>query len=153
MRGRSHVFVGKDRPGFLRRNGVATRLPGKTLMGELVVDDTQLSGPDLYLNFWAPRPEPAAELTGADGTHPDDALVLDVVRQIAGKGQANVRAVRARTGISKEKTDHALVRLVLDGRLVESGGARNARLFTVPQDQSSQSADEPLVTVPRDRAP
>lgn len=46
QRGRSQVFITKDRPGFLRRHGRPDpRVPGKTYMGELVVDDTRRSVP------------------------------------------------------------------------------------------------------------
>ena len=45
MRGVSHVFVTKDRPGYLRTKGRATKVPGKTYMGTLVVDDEPVFSP------------------------------------------------------------------------------------------------------------
>jgi RecA-family ATPase len=41
-RGCSHLFVTKDRPGHLRRHGRPSRLPGKTFIGTLVVDDPRM---------------------------------------------------------------------------------------------------------------
>jgi hypothetical protein len=56
MRGASHVFVTKDRPGFLRREGRPGKLPGKTFMGTLAVDDTRNFHDYLVLSFHAPKP-------------------------------------------------------------------------------------------------
>ena len=42
MRGASNVYVTKDRPGYLRENGLPTETPGKTRMGVLVVDDISI---------------------------------------------------------------------------------------------------------------
>jgi hypothetical protein len=50
-RGVSHAFITKDRPGYLRRHGRRDRkVPGKTYMGTLIVDDTD-TDPDM----WRPR--------------------------------------------------------------------------------------------------
>jgi hypothetical protein len=56
LRGVSHVFVTKDRPGQLRAHGKPTKLPGKTYFGTLVVDGDPTSGPD-FLCFYAPKDE------------------------------------------------------------------------------------------------
>jgi hypothetical protein len=70
MRGRSHLFVTKDRPGHLRRHGRPTKTPGKTLLGELVVDDEQRFTPDLELTLYPTtvdnEPETAAVSPLAD---------------------------------------------------------------------------------------
>jgi hypothetical protein len=133
-RGRSHVFITKDRPGHLRRHGRATKTPGKTFMGELIVDDRQLYTPDLELLITAP----AEDQPIAVGDLSDDDRVLAVVVDVIGKtGEANVRTVRAAAGIAKDRTDNAIERLKVAGRLIESAGARRARLFTVAQDLSS----------------
>lgn len=61
MRGRSHVFVTKDRPGHLRRHGRPDRaVTGKTYLGELIVDDTQRWSADLTLRFHAPNDDAIA---------------------------------------------------------------------------------------------
>lgn len=141
-RGRSHVFITKDRPGYLRRHGNPTRTPGKTFMGELVVDDSQTSGPDLYVNFWAPKPAlSAAEMAAAREAagNPDDAVILKTVRTITAKKlPANLRTIRGLAGFGKDKVDDALGRLLVAGVLVEHSGPRNARVFTVAEDHSSR---------------
>lgn len=61
QRGRSHIYVTKDRPGHLRRHGRATKTPGKTYVGELVIDDTRQRVDYLDLAFLAPDPEHRGE--------------------------------------------------------------------------------------------
>lgn len=137
QRGRSHVYVTKDRPGHLRREGrPVPKVPGKTFMGELVVDDTRMFKPYLELTFWAPKDHEDAEDGGAPMSEEaarieaDDARILDVVRRLIDNNKpANVRNVRATSGISNPRTDDALARLVLAGLLVETIGPKNARLF------------------------
>lgn len=138
-RGRSHVFVTKDRPGHLRQHGRADKTAGKTFMGELVVDDTQVYTPDLELKFWAPTDRAQTALPPRED---DEETVLAAVRDIVAKGaEANVRMIRGAIGARKDRVDNALTRLVLDGRLQERSGARNARVFTVAEDQSSGGAE------------
>jgi hypothetical protein len=74
MRGVSHVFITKDRPGHLRAHGRPTKTPGKTYFGTLIVDDSQALSPDFSLRLFAPKAgedvpdnDPAAEL--ADTVH------------------------------------------------------------------------------------
>jgi hypothetical protein len=54
MRGRSNVFVTKDRPGQLRSRGKPADIPGKTFMGTLIVDDAT-AGPDFIVKLLAPK--------------------------------------------------------------------------------------------------
>lgn len=139
-RGRSHVYVTKDRPGHLRRHGRADkRTPGKTFMGELVVDDSQTYSPELELKFWAPKPPPTAgELAEMAEQQEDqdetlDSQILAVVGDIIERGQvANVRTVEAVAECRKQLVGDALARLVYNGRLKEESGPRNARIFTIP---------------------
>lgn len=143
QRGRSHVFITKDRPGYLRRQGKpAGKMPGKTFMGELVVDDIDSwrRAEGLELKFWAPREPGADETAEADG--PDDTeTVLQAVEALTEKGlEANLRNVRrASKGLGKDRVDEALTDLVIDGRLVEKTGSRNARVFTVAERSSSST--------------
>jgi hypothetical protein len=138
LRGRSHVHVVKDRPGHLRRHGRPGRIPGKTYLGELVVDDTRTRRSYLDLQFYAPNepdPEPGVEQQSQEDG--DDAAVLAVVQRLATDGkEANTRNVRAAaTGMGKDRVGDALARLVLAERLDEHLGPRNAHVFAVAQDQ------------------
>ena len=54
LRGVSHVFITKDRPGHLRACGRPTSVPGKTYMGTLVGDASDPLEP-FSLMFHAPR--------------------------------------------------------------------------------------------------
>lgn len=66
MRGRSSLFVSKDRPGRLRIHGKPAKTPGVTFVGTLVVDDSQSSGPDLIAAIYAPKPQDAIPVASAD---------------------------------------------------------------------------------------
>jgi hypothetical protein len=142
MKGRSHVYVTKDRPGHLRSNGKADKkMPGKTYMGSLMVDDEQVYSPDLVFKFWAPNDEPLEGEMPPAAQDVDDHVVA-TVKSIVDKGQdANTRAVRAMAGCRAAEVDAALERLVITGRLQRSVGKRGARLFTVSGDQLSESAE------------
>jgi hypothetical protein len=126
-RGRSRVFVTKDRPGHLRQHGAPTKVPGKTYMGELVVDDTRLRKPGLELAFIGPTGDTAPALS--DPTDDVDEHVMRTVVELAASGsEVNVGKVRATSKYGTDKTADALTRLVIGGRLVEQRGPRNARL-------------------------
>lgn len=134
-RGCSHVFVTKDRPGFLRRNGRPGKLPGKTYMGSLIVDDTRTMVSYLDLTFVEPPDEDKADGPKRTRDEQDDDAVLQVVATIADNGrQPSLRTVRAKAaGMSNSRIDNALTRLALDRRLIERQGPRSSRLFTVPE--------------------
>lgn len=123
QRGASHVFVTKDRPGFLRRHGRQTKVPGKTYMGTLVVDDRRLRDPWLELSFIAPAEKPAAATpdgVGADPNQEVDDRVFAVVGELVADGhKPTVRKIRAAAGMANTKVADALTRLVLAGRLTE----------------------------------
>lgn len=133
QRGCSHVFVTKDRPGALRRHGRNGKTPGKTFMGELIVDDTN----DWFeLAFLAPAARPDGVEQPDTAANPDDEAVRAVVADIvATGGTANMRAVRARSGISKDRTADALMRLVFAKQLTETTGPRGARVYDLADDQ------------------
>ena len=50
MRGVSHMYITKDRPGELRAHGRATNTPGKTYFGTFVIDD-MIAGPDFMMRL------------------------------------------------------------------------------------------------------
>lgn len=143
MRGISHVYITKDRPGFLRRNGRPTKTPGKTFMGELVVDDTRTFVDYLELKLWAPREEDATDEPKRGTQECDDEMVMGAVKSVIASGHpATITRIRARSVLRGVATDSALERLVMDGRLKEEKGPRNSRVFTVSQDQSSETAED-----------
>lgn len=153
-RGCSRVFITKDRPGYLRRHGKPDRkMPGKTFMGSLIVDDTRtwvLEGVDLA--FLEPQPDAEVESAGPLQTRDaqDDERVLSVVAELAELDiQATGRSVRVRSGISKERTADALTRLVLDQKLCEVSGPRGARIYSGPKAPSSGPSGPDL----KDRGP
>ncbi len=147
LRGCSHVFVTKDRPGHLRRAGRPSKLPGKTFMGSLIVDDTRTHVGYLDLAFIEPAEQTKSETTGTRDDH-DDANMLAAVADLEARGlAASLRTIRAKaTGVGKDRVDNALTRLVLDGKLIERQGPRSARLFAtvaVTVAEPSPSGDAP----------
>ncbi|HXU97863.1 MAG TPA: hypothetical protein VFP03_07155 [Jiangellaceae bacterium] len=119
--GASHMFVTNDRPGYLRQHGRPGKIPGKTYIGTLKVDDTRKRHDYLELEFHWPKGEATT-----DGVEPvsqrdaDDATVLAAVDRLVavGKGPSR-RKIEATAGISKPRVGDSLVRLELRG---EHGG-------------------------------
>jgi hypothetical protein len=137
--GASHVFVMKDRPGHLRRHGRPTKLPGKTYVGTLIVDATYAEIDQLDLVFTEPPDDTTSRptITQVDA---DDLQVLEAVGKVTAGGHlASLRAIRATvSGFRGTRVDDAVTRLVLAGTLNEHPGKRNARIFTVSQDQTEE---------------
>lgn len=144
QKGRSHVFVTKDRPGVLRRHGRADRrIPGKTFMGEMVVDDTRLEYAWLSLRLWAPaqeRPvgeaEVPVELVPEPTPEIDEAVFAAALRVIERGEEPSTRMIKAEAHMGFTKAADALARLKMAGRLIETAGPRNARLYSLPTASS-----------------
>ncbi len=133
LRGVSHVFVTKDRPGQLRAHGRPTKMPGKTIIGTFVVDDSESYSPDFSMRFFALRDDDTgaanpkatfscAEL--ADIVHevltglPDQ--TVDSQRKLF--AEMRVAGHTFREGAMRNAVDDLLVA----GRVVEFPGKRGA---------------------------
>jgi len=137
-RGASHVFITKDRPGHLRRHGTQSKLPGKTFVGTLVVDDERSWKSYLDLAFIEPPETPPADTTTQDER--DDEHALEIVHDLADKGLApTLRKVRAESKLRNTATADALERLVIAGKLSEATGSRGSRVFRVQSVTGSGS--------------
>lgn len=129
MRGVSHVFVTKDRPGQLRNHGKPTKTPGKTYMGTLVVDDSQSHGPDFSVRFYAPKAdEQVPESCPGDA---DRETVFAAIAETPEHAVASKRALRAQlrlagAGLRNTRIDECVDELVACGRLREVPGKRGA---------------------------
>jgi hypothetical protein len=135
-RGRSHVYVLKDRPGHLRRSGVSTRVVGRTFMGELVVDAT--SPARTFLEFYQPAAQDPVPLVGGS----EDEQVLRTVEQIIEAGGiASMRVLHGASPLSRHKTEDAVERLLLSGQLMESTGPNRTRFFGLPVQSTTQEVD------------
>lgn len=145
MRGRSHVYVTKDRPGHLRRHGRPDeRTPGKTFVGELVVDDTHTFNPWLELNLYAPADKPKEPVDGDGGSE----LADDVFRAIAAlpdqivSSERHLFAVLRKANIkARDKNVRDAVDDLIAAKRVELAyGPRNAKgyraVLTAAHDQS-----------------
>lgn len=142
LRGVSYVFVTKDRPGHLRANGRATKSPGKTFMGTLVVDDSQAFGPDFTMRFFAPRDDDVPE------SDPNAELADAVFRVVAAAPDHAVGSMRLlfaelrNVDIQFRDDDvrDVVDDLVVSGRLVEISGKRGAKGFrAVVEDADGDS--------------
>ncbi|MFI6307456.1 hypothetical protein ACIBCH_36695 [Amycolatopsis thailandensis] len=146
MKGRSHVFVTKDRPGHLRKHGRPTKIPGKTLIAELVVDDATYDD-GLDLEVFAVGPDVTAPLkVSPDGKAVDELLcrrILDVITDKGGSlpSQRQVAAALREVGHGAQaiRVNAALDNLVLAGRLEEiSHGASKEYRLTPGGDSQDQ---------------
>jgi len=145
-RGRSHVYVTKDRPGQLRQHGRPDdRTSGKTYMGELVVDDSQTTSPELELLFWPPKKVEVVRAPEASPQQTLEHLVLKAIEEITAKGKvANKAAIRAKVPFRATDVDRVLTLLVLDDRLIEAPGRGVERRYTIPVP----SGDQLSISVP-----
>ena len=130
MRGVSHVFVTKDRPGHLRANGRATKTPGKTYVGTLVVDD-MVYGPNFAMLFWAPKDdEDSPAPTVVSGAELAD-MVYDVIVALPEGTVASARMLYAEMRKAGQSYRDGSIRQVVDdlivaGRLIEVPGKHRA---------------------------
>jgi hypothetical protein len=132
-RGRSSVYVAKDRPGYLRNAGKDSK-GGKsamTLMGTFFVDTTE--GNSLLglpvTGFLKPATHDDLRSFGGDE---DEDELLEVVRGIVQRGvRATAREIRTCSPWGSKKTDQVRKRLVMLGRLIEKQDG-TALVFTLP---------------------
>ncbi|KWX66654.1 hypothetical protein ASJ79_24680 [Mycobacterium sp. NAZ190054] len=148
LRGRSSVFVTKDRPGYLRSHGRPTRVPGKTFMGTLIVDDSETIGPDFTLRFTAPKDDKDAKPDADDGTGVPDRLadtVHGIIAELPGRTVGSTRELYAQLRAAGQSFTNANVRdavddLIVAGRLIEVPGKNRAKGY---QAADSSASDEP----------
>ena len=143
MRGVSYVFVTKDRPGQLRAHGRPTKLPGKTFIGVLVVDDSQSYGPDFSMRFFAPKdddqaPEsdPGAQL--ADTVH--DVIAALPEHTVTSSRMLFAEMRKAGHQVRDVRVRDAVDDLLVAGRLVEMSGKRGSKGYQAVLTASQESS-------------
>jgi hypothetical protein len=149
MRGVSHVFVTKDRPGYLRNHGKPTKTPGKSYMGTLVVDD-MVSGPDFDLRFFAPKADDdAADDPAGKATvtlRELGELVYQVVSALPDHRAGSQRTLFAAMRQAGHPFREAAIRmavddLVLAGKLTETPGKRGATAYEAVSSAAQKDSD------------
>ncbi|MFW0787624.1 hypothetical protein AAFP35_24275 [Gordonia sp. CPCC 206044] len=124
MRGRSLVFVTKDRPGHLRKHGKPSKTPGRTWMGTFVVDATD---DGFSVGFYAPKADEAIPATARE-----DVLGEQIYEAIAGlpggvatsKAEAYAAFKAADGKARKQDVLDAIEVLAIQGRLEKVLGER-----------------------------
>ncbi|MFG3709491.1 DnaB-like helicase N-terminal domain-containing protein [Micromonospora sp. NPDC047730] len=140
-RGRSHIYVTKDRPGHLRRHGRGTKTSGKTFMGEMIVDDTRTHVSYLDLAILPPAEPKPSEADDDKTTELADA-VHDVIAALPGKAVGSERALFAEMRKAGWKVDDYRIRdavddLIAHGRAEEYDGPRRAKGYRLTAVESS----------------
>jgi hypothetical protein len=144
QRGRSHVFITKDRPGFLRRHGrPVLKVPGKTFIGELVVDDTRQFVPCLEVVFHSPTGDTVVSKSDTTGNSTLAAEVFAVVDALPGKAVTSERELFAQCRKAEIKARESLIRdavddLIVESRLIAVTGKRNAKGYQIPARTAAQ---------------
>ncbi|OBG76249.1 MULTISPECIES: hypothetical protein [unclassified Mycobacterium] len=133
LRGRSHVFITKDRPGSLRALGRPTKTPGTTFVGSLVVDDSQTFGPDFVMRFYAPRDDESQPVEDDPGGELANA-VHDVICALPDHEVGSMRLLLAELRKAGHGFRHAAVReavddLIVAGLVTEIQGPRNGKRY------------------------
>lgn len=126
-RGRSSIYISKDRPGELRRKGKPTTIGRKFHIGEMVVD----SEAGFSFMLWAPKAD-EIPVPGAMSDDPDDPIVLAAIAELNRRGiTATKNMVRGEAKLKATRVDEALIRLELAGLVTKANGARNSQVFTI----------------------
>jgi hypothetical protein len=134
MRGVSYVFVTKDRPGYLRAQGRPTKTPGKTFMGVLVVDDSEVFHP-FEMPFYAPRDDDSAtalmDAAVANAVSGLRETVWEVIAAQPDRTVVSLRRLFAEMRNAGHQAREAMIRdtvddLLVAGRLTEVAGRRGA---------------------------
>lgn len=156
QRGRSHVYVTKDRPGHLRKHGQTTKTPGRTHMGQMVVDDTRTWVNYLDLAFLAPSETEAEDAGGGELVE----TVASVLAEQPGREVASERALLAALRAAGHQSRNTAVRDAIDdliaaGRAVETYGKRGAKGYrlTASQDQEQEPSATASRTASRTASP
>jgi hypothetical protein len=145
LRGASHVFVTKDRPGHLRAHGHPTKLAGKTFLGTLVVDDSKTPYEPLSAMLYAPKRADAGPAVTVTTEHLAD-LMWDVVAALPDRSVESARKLHAEMRVAghkfrKSAFEAAADVLVVTGRFSETPGERGAigyhAVSTASQDENS----------------
>lgn len=146
-RGVSRVYVTKDRPGHIRRHGQKTKVPGKTYLGTLVVDDTRRWRDELDVQWHAPADvAPEAEGPKSDPYAEAKTKVLEV---LADQPEQAVESMRKLEALVRE-AGYKLARgalaepvdgLVVTGKLEEVPGRRGATGYRIAAGQESVSTE------------
>lgn len=132
QRGVSRVYVTKDRPGYLRRHGQPDRkVPGKTYMGDLVVDDTRDRVSYLDLHVFPPIDSPDAEMKA------NTSLCDLILTTIASTPTQSVESVaeliahlqKANKGAKRSSVLEAIEILKIDGKIKEVLGHRGRKEY------------------------
>lgn len=147
-RGRSHVYVTKDRPGHLRKHGRPTKTPGKTYVGELIVDDTRTHVTYLDLTILAPAEEKTSTPDDGQGDQLADA-VHQVVTALPDGAVGSERALFAEMRKAGWQVRESAIRaavddLIVSHRLAETTGKRGAKGYRVLTAAQDPKPEDPL---------
>ena len=129
LRGASHVFVTKDRPGHLRAHGRPTKTPGKTFAGTLVIDDSDRFKP-FEMPFYAPKD--ANDNSAALPTSQLADTVWSLIAALPERTVGSMRLLLAELRTAGHQVTDAKVRdsvadLMVAKRLAEVFGKRGAK--------------------------
>ncbi|WP_293049261.1 toprim domain-containing protein [Mycobacterium sp.] len=137
MRGMSHVYLTKDRPGALRIHGRQTGVPGKSYFGALSIDATGNS-PELW-GFYPPRDTDQGG--GIEGGDPAAEAIIGAIEKAGGAATSfnNLCALLRDSGMGYKRTRirDAVDDLVVAARLLEAPGARGAIGYRLPDSTGS----------------
>lgn len=119
-RGVSRVYVTKDRPGHIRRHGQKTKIPGKTYLGMLAVDDTRKWRDELDLTWSAPADTPPDEPQDAKPNR-NRQVAAWVLEVIAGEPEQSVESRNRMYALMRKagySIDEAVIRTALEDLVV-----------------------------------
>jgi hypothetical protein len=146
LRGVSHVFVTKDRPGHLRAHGRPTKVAGKTYLGTMVADDEDPFTP-FSLMLYAPKDddETATKLTATLAEIADwmyEVVCAQPDRTVPSRQQLYAAMREAGHLFREAALRSAAENLVHAGRFIELPGRRGATSYQAVSTTSAGSEDQ-----------
>lgn len=132
-RGVSNLYVTKDRPGSLRKQGRPTKVPRKTFVGQMVID----AEVGTMWSFQFHTPAPSAEDSDEDARERergarDEVAVLDALKASNARGQYPSKTDLTKgCGIGYQAAREAAARLLVAGRIVQGAPGRPSGLRVV----------------------
>ena len=147
--GMSRLYVTKDRPGYLRAHGIAGREPGRTYLGDLVVNDDREKTFRLRLDLFPPPQGDQDSIRKVGVTTRDRGLEDAIIEAISGTPSMAVDSFRelrtllrtAKKGKRDADVQRVLDDLVSDGKLIEvENGPRKCKGYVLAS--STVSGDD-----------
>lgn len=161
--GRSHVYVLKDRPGYLRRHGQSDKLAGKTYIGTMIGKSNDLGefkGVGMELSFVLPKSKEEEVNESLVGLDADALMVMRAIREVHDrKGECFMQDIYDKTTIRQMEVRNILDVLIENGKCVRSKSGKRTQItpsllsrdLILGQDAGQREPENAVPTLSQDQ--